>query len=87
VLSSKYAQEQFAEHKVGKNINGLSLKDLGKVHIPVPPLFQQYNIVKRIKIGETKDMEIKQSTELAGTQLEEFIKRGESDTLEFKSIQ
>jgi restriction endonuclease S subunit len=85
VLSSTYTQQQLAEYKVGKNISGLSPKDLRKVRIPVPSLLQQYEIVKRIKITETKEREIKQSTEPLGSSLEEFIKRGESDTLEFKS--
>jgi len=82
VLSSTYAQHQLAEYKIGKNISGLSLKDLLKVHIPVPSLLDQHEIVKRIKITEMKDRE---PTEPIGISLEEFIKREESDTLEFKS--
>ena len=50
MLSSTYAQQQLAEYKVGKNISGLSPKDLRIVRIPVPSLLHQHEIVKQIGI-------------------------------------
>ena len=64
-------------------MTALSLGDVERISIPLPTLQQQYQIVKSIEIEEHIFKEPRLAME--ETSLEELIRKGESNTLEFKA--
>ena len=85
VLSSGYVQNRITRLGKGTVVKFLSLQDLRAIKIPFYPRLKQDFIVKLIKSHQVRKTISKFLEETGELGLEELIKRGESDILEFKS--